>query len=402
MKKALIITFSGIAVLVITLLFIYDRGMYKRNLELSATNSSLSSSCDNLLSKVSSLETENEEMSQELSSLKGGDGNEEYRMPKENVKRVAKVLTVPESYCTKQSSTGLDIDQYNIKSSVYLSTYFYENKSQVKLICNISSNNTVQEKAAFVYYFFNLHLGSYAEDEIEINGCENAVTVIIDNNGNPIVVWLVYKDGDEIKHDMNFVDTDVLAALDEVIENTDVWELTEDQKLYTLPASTTSESNKPTSSSESQPVSTQSTVTIGERNALKKAESYLNYSAFSRNGLIGQLEYEGFSTTEATYGADNVGANWNEQALKKAKNYLDYSAFSYTGLIKQLEYEKFTHEQAVYGADKCNANWNEQAAKMAEQYLKYTSFSRESLINQLEYEGFTHEQAIYGVAQNGY
>lgn len=69
MKKALIITFSGIAVLVITLLFIYDRGMYKRNLELSATNSSLSSSCDNLLSKTSSLEAEKEKISEDYSAL---------------------------------------------------------------------------------------------------------------------------------------------------------------------------------------------------------------------------------------------------------------------------------------------------------------------------------------------
>ena len=52
------------------------------------------------------------------------------------------------------------------------------------------------------------------------------------------------------------------------------------------------------------------------KNALKSADSYLRYSAFSHDGLINQLEYEGYSTEEATYAADNCGADWDEQALK--------------------------------------------------------------------------------------
>ena len=81
---------------------------------------------------------------------------------------------------------------------------------------------------------------------------------------------------------------------------------------------------------------------------------------------------------------------------------MDYTAFSYTGLIEQLEYEGYSHTEAVYGADNCGADWNEQAAKSAANYLDYTSFSRSGLIEQLEYEGFTHSQAVYGVEQNGY
>ncbi len=164
-------------------------------------------------------------------------------------------------------------------------------------------------------------------------------------------------------------------------------------------SSSTVQAEKPT---ESQTPPVQDTATTGERNALKKAQSYLDFSAFSRDGLIGQLEYEGFSNSEATYGADNVGADWNEQAVKSAQDYLEYSAFSYTGLIDQLEYEKFTHEQAVYGADNCGADWNEQAVKCAEEYLEYSSFSKDGLIGQLEYEGFTHDQAVYGAEQNGF
>ena len=143
-------------------------------------------------------------------------------------------------------------------------------------------------------------------------------------------------------------------------------------------------------------------ATMGEQNALKKANSYLDYTAFSYEGLIDQLEYEGFTSEEAKFGADNCGADWYEQALKKAYSYLDYTAFSYSGLIDQLEYEDFTTDQATYAADNCGADWNEQAVKKAKSYLDHTSFSKSGLIEQLEYEGFTTEQATYGAEQNGY
>ena len=68
--------------------------------------------------------------------------------------------------------------------------------------------------------------------------------------------------------------------------------------------------------------------------------------------LIDQLEYEGFTSSEATYGADNCGANWNTQAAKKAADYLDIFAFSRAELIDQLEFDGFTYDQAVYGAEK--------------------------------------------------
>ena len=110
-------------------------------------------------------------------------------------------------------------------------------------------------------------------------------------------------------------------------------------------ASTPAPSQKP------QPQPNYGEPTMEQKNALAKAKSYLNYTAFSRSGLISQLEYEGFSTESATYAVDNCGADWNEQAVKKAESYLKYSSFSKSGLIEQLEYEGFTHEQAVYGAE---------------------------------------------------
>lgn len=97
--------------------------------------------------------------------------------------------------------------------------------------------------------------------------------------------------------------------------------------------------------------STNSNASTGERNALTSAKQYLNSMAFSYSGLIEQLEYEGYTKSEATYAADNCGADWYEQAALSAKEYLDVMPFSRQGLIEQLEYEGFTYDQAVYGVE---------------------------------------------------
>ena len=95
-----------------------------------------------------------------------------------------------------------------------------------------------------------------------------------------------------------------------------------------------------------------SRFTRSEENAIKSAEQYLSFSAFSRSGLIDQLEYEGFSVADATLAVDYIDVDWNEQAWKSAEQYLSFSAFSRSGLIDQLEYEGFTKAQATYGVDK--------------------------------------------------
>ncbi|WP_336470643.1 Ltp family lipoprotein [Mycolicibacterium peregrinum] len=90
--------------------------------------------------------------------------------------------------------------------------------------------------------------------------------------------------------------------------------------------------------------------TVSQRNAVRTAKDYLDYTAFSREGLINQLEYDDFSTADATFAVDHIAVDWNLQAAKAAKAYLDYSGFSRGGLIDQLEYDGFTSAQAAYGA----------------------------------------------------
>ena len=86
--------------------------------------------------------------------------------------------------------------------------------------------------------------------------------------------------------------------------------------------------------------------TMSQQNALSKAADYLDFTAFSRTGLIHQLEFDKYSTGDATWAADHVNANWNEQAAKKAKDYLGFTSFSRPGLIDQLTFDGFTPAQA--------------------------------------------------------
>lgn len=143
-------------------------------------------------------------------------------------------------------------------------------------------------------------------------------------------------------------------------------------------------------------------ATLGEKNAAGSAKQYINFTAFSYDGLVKQLEFEGYSYEEAVYGVDQCGADWKEQAVIKAKDYLDFTAFSYKGMIQQLEFEGFTNAEAVNGADLCGADWKEQAAKKAQEYLDFSSFSKAELISQLEFEGFTNEEAQHGAQAVGY
>lgn len=93
-----------------------------------------------------------------------------------------------------------------------------------------------------------------------------------------------------------------------------------------------------------------SDLTLAQQNAIGRAESYLSFTAFSREGLIEQLEYEGYSNADATFAVDAINVDWNEQAALQAEQYLELMSFSRQGLIDQLLYEGFTQEQAEYGA----------------------------------------------------
>jgi len=93
-------------------------------------------------------------------------------------------------------------------------------------------------------------------------------------------------------------------------------------------------------------------LTSAQENAVRAAESYLDYKSFSRSGLIKQLKFEDYSTKDATFAVDSLNIDYNEQAAKAAESYLDYKSFSKSGLQQQLEFEGYTSSQAAYGVKK--------------------------------------------------
>jgi colicin import membrane protein len=103
---------------------------------------------------------------------------------------------------------------------------------------------------------------------------------------------------------------------------------------------------------EAEPVDAEPVETVSQENARESAEDYLDMTAFSRSGLIEQLEFEGYSTKDATYGVDSLNADWKAQAAESAQAYLDMTSFSRDGLIEQLVFEGYTREQAEHGVSK--------------------------------------------------
>lgn len=118
------------------------------------------------------------------------------------------------------------------------------------------------------------------------------------------------------------------------------------------PFPTVNSSKPPQTNTQLPKAKSEVELTSGQKNAIGAARDYLDYSAFSRKGLIKQLQYEGYSSSDASFAVDHINADWNDQAVKSAKDYLEYDNFSRLSLINQLEYEGFTSAQAKYGVDK--------------------------------------------------
>lgn len=113
---------------------------------------------------------------------------------------------------------------------------------------------------------------------------------------------------------------------------------------------------------------------------------------------VGNRKYRCRITVKTRTGSGTVS---QRNAVQTALRYLKYMPFSKEGLVEQLEYEGFSHDDAVYAVEHISVDWFDQAAEMAIRYLKYSSFSHKGLVDQLIYEGFTADQAEYGVSSTG-
>ena len=143
------------------------------------------------------------------------------------------------------------------------------------------------------------------------------------------------------------------------------------------------------------------------QNAINSAKQYLQFQAFSKQGLIDQLDSsygDGYPVSVATAAVNSLRVNWNAEAVLAAKEYLQNQSFSCQGLIQQLSSsfgDKFTLAQAQYGVHEiglCGSSGSthsgagsshssileRNAISSAKQYLQNQAFSRQGLIDQLD------------------
>ena len=57
-------------------------------------------------------------------------------------------------------------------------------------------------------------------------------------------------------------------------------------------------------------------MTMSQQQATAKGESYLDMAGCSRQGLIDQLVYEGFSEVDATFAVDQIAPDWADYHLE--------------------------------------------------------------------------------------
>ncbi|MCG3841175.1 Ltp family lipoprotein [Psychrobacter sp. Ps1] len=166
-------------------------------------------------------------------------------------------------------------------------------------------------------------------------------------------------------------------------------------------------------------------ITNAQKNAVRTAHSYLESSGFSRDGLIEQLEYDGYTGSDATIAVDSLDMNWIKQAKKTAKSYLQDSGFTRNGLIEQLEYDGYTSSDATTAVDSLNlsqsksdkpeqsqtetveftpknsadlTNPQKNAVRSAKDWLEYSAYSRKNLIETLsQSDGYTIRDATFAV-----
>lgn len=122
---------------------------------------------------------------------------------------------------------------------------------------------------------------------------------------------------------------------------------------------TTSSSDDDTDYSSDDDTSTSSSFTddysaldYESQNCYDQAMSYLDFMAFSRNGLIHQLQYEGYTDNAISNALDLLEkyyVSWDTEAVKKAQEYMETFSFSQQRLYEQLIHDGFTEEQANYG-----------------------------------------------------
>lgn len=117
------------------------------------------------------------------------------------------------------------------------------------------------------------------------------------------------------------------------------------------PVAVATKSPAPVATPAAKPKPAAPTLTPAQENAKGSAESYLDMSGFSKQGLVEQLEFEGYEAKDIEAAMATMKVDWNAEAAQSAEAYRAMTSFSRSGLIDQLKFEGYTSKQAAYGAD---------------------------------------------------
>lgn len=88
-----------------------------------------------------------------------------------------------------------------------------------------------------------------------------------------------------------------------------------------------------------------------------------------------------------------------EQALGKAQSYVEITAFSESDLRRQLEYHEFSPEAVQFALDNVDVDYQAECIEMAELLLEVTTFSEADLREQLQYNEFSKEHIDVAIAE---
>lgn len=131
------------------------------------------------------------------------------------------------------------------------------------------------------------------------------------------------------------------------------------------------------------------------------SEDYTDTTTTTSSSDTDTDTYSSDDDTSSSFTDDYSALDYESQnCYDQAMSYLDFMAFSRNGLIQQLQYEGYT-DNAISNAldllEKYYVSWDTEAVKKAQEYMETFSFSQQRLYEQLIHDGFTEEQANYGV-----
>ena len=98
-------------------------------------------------------------------------------------------------------------------------------------------------------------------------------------------------------------------------------------------------------------VTVNKSMSIGEQDALNEARDYISALGISKTRLTDYLIDDGFTESEAAYGVDNCGADWDQEALQKARSYMSVLGPSKDDLERYLLGDGFVDSEVEYAVN---------------------------------------------------